>query len=425
MARPFGPYNLLERIGVGGTAEVFEAVQRDGGSRVAIKRILTDAAADEEFISLFHDECAIAGQLEHPHIARIYDVGEVEGSHYMAMEFVEGKPLRTLVDRAARHGRRLPIDVALYIICCVASGLDYAHRRGDPQGRPLGIVHRDVTPRNILVSYAGDIKLIDFGVAKAKGKLNRTQAGNIKGSLGYMAPEQVFGRGVDGRADVFSLGICLWECLTGKRLFEAENELVMLQQIRSQEIVAPSASQPGLPRELDGIVLKALAKDPQQRYATAANFAADLQTFARRHQQTADATTVQGFMAQLFGANVPGSDQRPVYHQENRMSDKGGSDLDVFDGLGKQRPAQAPAQKANPVRQKTLLGLPAPNVPPPGAGAPPPSRGPAPPPSRRPGPPSGGSGFAPTAGALGAQLGQSSAQAASPVHRCSGGHGLG
>ena len=206
ITRSYGPFELHERISVGGMAEVFRAVKQDSGQIVALKRILPNVAEDDEFIALFRDETKIASALSHPNIAGIVSAGEIAGTHYIAMEFVDGRPLRTLIDRSKSRGGHVPVEVSVLIAQAVARGLAYAHDRSDASGRPLGIVHRDVSPQNILISYPGEVKLIDFGIAKAAGKITRTQAGMIKGKIGYMSPEQVHGSGVDRRADVFALG---------------------------------------------------------------------------------------------------------------------------------------------------------------------------------------------------------------------------
>ncbi len=375
-------------------AEVFRAVHRDTGRVVAVKRILPGIAEDEEFLELFFDESRIARHLEHDNIARIYEIGEVRNSHYIALEFIEGMPLRTVIDRSTAKRESIPIDLAVYFIAEVARGLAYAHDRTDERGAPLGIVHRDVSPQNVLVSYLGAVKLIDFGIAKAAGRLSRTQAGSIKGKVGYMAPEQVVGGAVDRRTDVFALGISLWETLAMRRLFDAPNELLVMEQIRSRQIVAPSTINPLVPPELDRIVLKALAKDPKERYPTASEFEADLRTFARSQRVIGDAARAADFMSRMFPTEAVRAGSSSPDQESKRMSDKGGSDLDVFDGLAKKsqpRPGvpsqRAPAPPAP--AKKTLLGLAAPNLPPPPSRVPPPtpSRPPPGPPSRAPMPP--------------------------------------
>ena len=374
--RSFGPYTLLERISVGGMAEVFKAVRSGSNETVALKKILPGVAADEEFLELFQDEARIASQLEHRNIARILDFGEAASSHYIALEYVDGKPLATLIDRSLARGERVPIEIAVHVVAEVANGLAYAHDRKNAQGQPLDIVHRDVSPQNILLSFSGDTKLIDFGIAKAAGKITRTQAGSIKGKVGYMSPEQLAGTAIDRRSDIFALGICLWETLAHRRLFDAPNELLIMEQIRACRIVPPSSVDPRVVPELDRICLKALAKDPKERYATASEFEADLRAFARSLPVSGDATRVAAFMGRMFPSEAARHGGASHDHQEsNRMSEKGGSDLDVFDGLAKKsqpRPSvpsqRGPAPPPPAARQKTLLGLAAPNLPPPPSG---------------------------------------------------------
>ncbi|HEY8089303.1 MAG TPA: serine/threonine-protein kinase, partial [Polyangiaceae bacterium] len=254
----FGRYELLQRISMGGMAEVFLARHTPSGTLVALKRILPEVAEDEEFIKMFEDEARIASRLEHPYIARCLDFGNVDGEWYIAFEYVAGKDLRALFDRRTRQGGEAP---PLWFTCQVfgqvAEGLAYAHARKDDGGTPVSIVHRDVSPQNIIVSFDGDVKLIDFGIAKAAGKLSRTQVGSIKGKFGYMSPEQVRGLEVDLRADIFCLGICLWELVTMQRLFSAENELLVIEKVRSLRVEPPSRYNPRCPPELDRIVLKA------------------------------------------------------------------------------------------------------------------------------------------------------------------------
>ncbi len=238
-AQPFGRYELLERISAGGMAEVFRARDTERDVVVALKRILPQIAEDDEFIEMFEDEARIASQLEHPHIARTLDFGKIDGAYYIAFEFVNGRDLRSLYDRCVRSGERPSLAFLLYVFARIGEGLAYAHARKDASGAPISIVHRDVSPQNIIVSFDGDVKLIDFGIAKAAGKLSRTVVGTLKGKFGYMAPEQIRGTEIDSRADLFSMGICMWELLTLERLFNAENELLVLEKVRSATIAPP------------------------------------------------------------------------------------------------------------------------------------------------------------------------------------------
>jgi serine/threonine protein kinase len=279
---PFGKYYLLERINVGGMAEVFKAKAFgvEGFERLlAVKRILPNIAEDEEFITMFIDEAKIAVQLNHANIAQIFDLGKVDDSYFIALEYVSGRDLRGIFDRCRQLGEPMPIAQACFIIMKVCEGLDYAHNKRDAAGHELNLVHRDVSPQNVLISYEGEVKLIDFGIAKAAGKASKTQAGILKGKFGYMSPEQVRGLPIDRRSDIFSVGIVLYELLTGERLFVGESDFSTLEKVRNVEILPPSTYNRKIPEELERIVLKALAKDVDERYQNAIDLHDDLQAF--------------------------------------------------------------------------------------------------------------------------------------------------
>jgi serine/threonine protein kinase len=218
----FGKYFLLERINMGGMAEVFRAKAYgvEGFERlVAVKKILPSISEDKEFIRMFIDEAKIAVQLSHANIAQVFDLGRVGGSYYIALEHVHGRDLRALYDRCREKSAPMPVAQACFIIQKVCEGLDYAHNKRHENGDELGLVHRDVSPQNVLVSFEGEVKIIDFGIAKAAGRCSRTQAGILKGKFAYMSPEQERGQAINRRSDVFSTGIVLYELLTGKRMF--------------------------------------------------------------------------------------------------------------------------------------------------------------------------------------------------------------
>ncbi|MEO8877132.1 MAG: serine/threonine-protein kinase, partial [Polyangiaceae bacterium] len=307
-SQAFGDYEILDRISVGGMAQVFRARDRRSGAIVALKRVLPDVAQDEEAMEMFEDEARICVHLEHPYIARMLDYGHVDGTFFIAFEYVHGKDLRFVFDRAVRTQTAVPAEILLYVFSHIAEGLAYAHARKDIKGQPVSIVHRDVSPQNIVLSFDGDVKLIDFGIAKAAGRLSRTQAGSIKGKFGYMSPEQVQGREVDVRTDVFSLGICMWELLTGKRLFSGANELIVLEKIKNQETPPPSTLAGNFPPELDRIVLKALAKEPAERYRAAKELFRDLNIFCETHDFVATRSEIAQYMRRTFpeasGQNV-------------------------------------------------------------------------------------------------------------------------
>ncbi|HSS45774.1 MAG TPA: protein kinase, partial [Thermoanaerobaculia bacterium] len=277
----FGQYEILERIAAGGMAELYKA-RRSGVEGfqkiVAIKKILPHLADNEEFITMFADEAKLAAQLNHPNIVHIFDLGKIEaGGYFIAMEFVEGRELQAILQSAREFGAPLPAPLAVHIAAKVASALDYAHRRRDADGRDLNIVHRDVSPPNILISYEGDIKLCDFGIAKAASKASQTQSGALKGKVQYMSPEQAWGQSIDSRSDLFSLGAVLFEMLTEQKLFRGDTDLGVLENVRAAQVVAPSTINPEVPKSLDAIVLKALARDAHDRYASASDMLRDLE----------------------------------------------------------------------------------------------------------------------------------------------------
>lgn len=268
----FGQYTLLERIAVGGMAEVWKARMRgvEGFQKtVAIKRILPHMTDNAEFVGMFIDEAKLAAQLTHPNIVHIYDLGKLGRDYYIAMEYVDGRDLRSLLNAARRKGMPLPLGLSLLIAARVASALDYAHRKRDFEDQELSLVHRDVSPQNVLLTTEGDVKLCDFGIAKAVSKASQTQMGALKGKLQYMSPEQAWGRPVDSRSDLFSLGAVLFEMVTGERLFTGESEISVLESVRQGHTRRPSQVDPTVPREVDEIVARSLGIDPKDRFQSA------------------------------------------------------------------------------------------------------------------------------------------------------------
>jgi hypothetical protein len=304
---PFGKYYLLERINVGGMAEVFKAKTFgvEGFERlIAVKRILPNIAEDEEFIAMFIDEAKIAVQLQHGNIAQIFDLGKVEDSFFIALEYVHGKDLRSIFDRLRGKGEVMPIQQACYVVMQVCEGLDYAHNKRDGQGRELHLVHRDISPQNVLIGYEGEVKLIDFGIAKAAGKASKTQAGILKGKFGYMSPEQVRGLPIDRRSDIFSVGIVLYELLTNERLFVGESDFSTLEKVRNVEIMPPSSYNKKIPQELERIVLRALAKDPEDRYSNAIDLHDDLQSFLYTVGEFYSRKDLAAWMKKVFASEI-------------------------------------------------------------------------------------------------------------------------
>ena len=307
LPRLFGKYYLLELINVGGMAEVFKAKMFgvEGFEKiVAIKRILPEVAEDAEFIKMFVDEAKIAVKLQHPNVVQIFELGKIEGSYFIAMELINGKDIKTIRKRLKRVDLLMPVEQSAYIISQVCDGLDYAHRKTDEKMNPLNIVHRDISPQNMIVSYEGTVKLIDFGIAKAKSKSTKTQVGMLKGKFSYMSPEQVSGQPIDRRSDIFSLGVVFFEMLTGKRLFLGKNDVETLEKIRKAEVLPPSVFNSAVPPELDRIVLKALAKDREDRYQWASEFSEDLKKFSYSSGKSFSRQDMMNFMSEFFADEI-------------------------------------------------------------------------------------------------------------------------
>ena len=294
-------HQILARIGRGGMAEIFLARRPSaaGTELVVIKRLLPEDAEDPVILRMFADEARLALRLGHPSIVRALGLGMLEERHALVLEFLEGQTLHVVMRRAAECDRQLPVEALVPLFADVAEALHYAHELTDEAGRPLHVVHRDVSPHNIFVTTAGTVKLLDFGIAKTALQENRTRTGLLKGKVAYMAPEQALGTRVDRRADVWSLGVSLWEALAGTRLFKADNEAASLRLTLSGPIAKPSSVRPEIPSEIDRIVLRSLQREPAQRYASAAIMAEELRAWARR-QKVPMIAPARGIMTELF-----------------------------------------------------------------------------------------------------------------------------
>ncbi|MBS1120792.1 MAG: serine/threonine protein kinase [Deltaproteobacteria bacterium] len=261
----FGSYRLFEQLGVGGMATVHRAEHQDRpGESLALKRLRPELAAIPEFVQAFVDEARLASYLHHPNVAQTYDFGKVDETYFLAMELVRGPTLSQLL----RERSRIPLPVSLYLIVQLCDALEYAHNLCDAEGNPLGIIHRDVTPANIIVSTAGIAKLIDFGIAKAASSSVRTKTGFIKGKFAYVAPEYIAGK-IDTRVDLFAAGVIAHELLTGRRLFQVENDMETLKRVQRMPIEPPSKWNPKVPPALDEIVMTSLARNPDERWQRA------------------------------------------------------------------------------------------------------------------------------------------------------------
>lgn len=297
-----GKYRLFAAIGSGGMAEVYLAIAegRLGFNKlVVIKRLREDLAEEEQFVQMFLDEARLAARLSHPNIVHAYEVGEEEGNYFIAMEYLEGQPLSRIYNRALRAGSRLPRAVAIRIVMDALSGLHYAHELKDYNGKPLDIIHRDISPHNIFVTYDGTVKVVDFGIAKASSNATHTEAGQIKGKVGYMAPEQAVLSAIDRRADLYAMGVVLWEVLTGKRLFPGAT-LESLPTILTAAIPRVSSVVDGIDEELDEIVVKALRRKADGRFQTAEEMRKALESYLRGHGETVDAQDVGKYVSETF-----------------------------------------------------------------------------------------------------------------------------
>ena len=306
MSERVGRYDVLAQLTKGGMAELsLASTQGPGGFRkfVVIKRILPEAAGDENFVKMFLDEARVTGAFSHPSICQVFELGnDAQSGLFVAMEFIAGQDLNQVVAACANQQAVLPVGYSASVVHECAQALHYAHTFKLPNGEESPVIHRDVAQKNIMVTYDGQVKLLDFGIAKAKGALARTRAGTVKGTAGYMSPEQVRGEQIDGRSDVFALGVVLWEMVTGRRLFAADTELAELKMILSEPIRPPSEVEPSVPEELSNIAMKALERDVNQRYRSARDMARALASQAGH--LLFDAEERADFMKQRFTEKI-------------------------------------------------------------------------------------------------------------------------
>lgn len=299
-----GPYDLALELASGGMATVYLAVHDMKSFRVpvAVKRIHPHLAKSREFTDMFADEARIASAINHPHVSRVFDFGKADGSYFIAMEFLAGKPLarvfRALDAKLLAEPRHAAIVCRL--MAGLAEGLHAAHTLKDASGAPLGVVHRDVTPQNLFVLADGSVRVTDFGIAWARVRTHHTATGRIKGQLSYLSPEQLNQAGVDARSDIWSLGVVAWEMLTGRRLFRAESEGDAVLAVLTREIPPPSRFAPNVPPELDQIVLRAITRDREQRFASARELARALEGFLSKLHENASALDVEAWLERLF-----------------------------------------------------------------------------------------------------------------------------
>ncbi|MEZ4820521.1 MAG: serine/threonine-protein kinase [Bdellovibrionota bacterium] len=309
----YGKYIILNRLAIGGMAEVFFAKSygvRGFQRLLVIKRILPNLSKDEEFVEMFIDEAKISVELNHSNICQVTDLGKIDDNYFIAMEFVNGKDLRAILKKSYILQSDIPVDVVIFMIAEVLKGLDYAHKREDTiTGQAFSVIHRDISPQNIMVSYQGDVKIVDFGIAKTESKLHRTQAGVLKGKFAYMSPEQAMGLELDPRTDIFSTAIILYELLAKERLFLGETDFQTLENIKNCSIPSILEKNSQVPPELEEILGKALAQKPEDRFQTAGDMQLALTKLLYAKFPDFQPDQVTQFLQRLFKDEIKAENQ--------------------------------------------------------------------------------------------------------------------
>lgn len=298
-----GPYILQRKVARGGMAELFLAdyVRRDGFRRkVAVKRILPHLAGNKDFINMFTREARLAALLQHPNIVQIFDYGKIENAYFIAMEYIDGKNLGEILS-AMNQG--LTVEQTVFIILQICKGLDYSHTKRDDKGKAFHIVHRDISPQNMLISYQGEVKISDFGISKARSEPSLTQAGVVKGKLAYLSPEQALGESINQQADIYALGLVFYETLTGKRVYKFSSDIEAIRTIPKKDIDPLIKSMPDLPEEVNRIVMKCLEKDKDSRYQDVSALYTDLLACKKELKFTFDTADLADFMSKRFKKN--------------------------------------------------------------------------------------------------------------------------
>ena len=303
MASVHQRYRIIDKIDAGGMAEIYRgvAISIEGFEKqVAIKRILPSLCQNQQFVTMFLDEARLTMQLNHANIVQILDIGKVDDTYFIAMELVDGANLRRVMQRALEHNQQVPIAIACYLAMGISDALAYAHEKVDGNGQPLHIVHRDVSPPNVLLSRQGEVKLTDFGMAKATSNAQISDAGVVKGKFAYLSPEVVDGKPADPRADIYSCGIILWELLTGRRLFVGKNDMDTVELVRQGDVQKPSVLRSEIDAELDRLVLRALAKNPKRRFQSAREMEQELASYVFKHNLRATGADLSAFLRELL-----------------------------------------------------------------------------------------------------------------------------
>ncbi len=323
----FGPYLVYERLGVGGMATVHRALERgiEGFERmVALKRLLPHLAEDASFIKSFVREAKLASLLNHVNIVQIFELGRVGTEYFISMEYIDGRDIR----RILRHARKVtgppPVNITVGLLLQLCDALDYAHNKSVEEGQPLQLVHRDVSPSNVLVTSAGHVKVIDFGIAKAQSSQLRTQTGRVKGKLAYMAPEAITGKELDARSDLFAVGVIAHEMLTARPLFASKNEYQTLLKVQRGDIMPPSTFNQGCQPELDAIVLRALARDPDQRFSSATELRDELILLRRKYNLQTGYRDITQWVDWAFSLEIPTAGFSGPHTFDNSLNDVSG-----------------------------------------------------------------------------------------------------
>ena len=328
----FGRYRVVEKIGLGGMAEVYRA-ETSTAKAIAIKKILSNFTQNPKFIGMFLDEAKIMITLKHPNIVELYDFGKINEVYYLAMEWIDGKPLSSIVKRQLNQNMMFPIGIAVYIAMEISSGLDYAHNRKDSYNNFFGIVHRDVSPPNILISWTGDVKIADFGIAKAANKASLTKPGILKGKFSYMSPEQANGEEIDRRSDVFSLGIVLYEMLTGTRLFLRDKEFQTIDAVRKDKILSPRVYNPEIPEDLETVIMKVLDRNIKTRYQSADEFGDALEGVLVNHFPDLKKENAASFIQFLYPEREIIADKKKRMESIGFWSEKARSDSSLVKSI--------------------------------------------------------------------------------------------
>ncbi|MGZ3407887.1 MAG: serine/threonine protein kinase, partial [Polyangia bacterium] len=350
-----GRYEILRPLARGGMAELFlaRATGIQGFEKlVVVKRILPEMARDTEYVEMFLEEARLAAGLHHSNIVQVYDIGEDELTPFFAMEYLQGEDVRTICRAAELRGERVPVEHALAIAIGVAAGLHHAHEQRDSDGRPLGIVHRDVTPHNVAVTFDGGVKLLDFGVAKTKKRTSATRHGTLKGKLGYMSPEQCRGDELDRRSDVFAVAILLWELLTGRRLYGGRSDFGVMKSIVETDAPRPSLVWHDCPPELEAIVMRGLRREREARQQTAEELQLALEAFARERRLPVSNAGLGHYLRELFGGGAArtAEAERSTTLYDVALGDDDDASATVVDGVVSTAPTAASLAPARQTR---------------------------------------------------------------------------